>query len=96
MHKQSLQEIGECVHVSHLNLTMCWVGVQLCSATKFSSLSLHMVPQHNYGCARWWSVGMHPVLLLALHELSSRSDFWDILALLLLRKIDFPCAYKAY
>ena len=56
-----------------------------------------MVPHHYYGCARWWSVGMHPVLLIALHEFSSRTDFFvDILALLLLGKIDFPCAYKAY
>ena len=72
-------------------------GCEPCSATKFSSLSLHMVPHHYYACARWWSVGMHPVLLIALHEFSYRTVFFlDLLALLLPRKIDFPCAYKAY
>ena len=38
MHKQSLLEEGECTHASRSHLTVCSVGVQLCSATKLSSV----------------------------------------------------------
>ena len=47
MHKQSLLEEGECIQTSDLHLTVCWVGVQLCFATKFSSMGVYMVPPNK-------------------------------------------------
>ena len=41
MHKQIPPEEGERTKASHLHLNVCWVGVQICCATKFSSL-LHL------------------------------------------------------
>ena len=96
MHKQSPPEEGECIKASHLHLTVCYLGVQLCSATKFSSLLLYMVPWPYYGGVSLWSAGMQPVLLIALHGFSSQTDFsfCIFLALLLPRKLVFHARKK--